>query len=422
MRRAATRAGCVVRSLTTGVTSAGERAIGRVDCPDGWAAARMLLASAQEDARTSGARELALALRRIAPSDEAFARAVQAYVKSRVRFEREIGEVFQNAEYTLATGVGDCDDHARVVYALAMAGGLPAVMAYLYHAPPADTQPTHAAAQLCPDRECRWAETTIDARFGEHPLEAAERLRLVNARQDLAREVRTMNERDLEAPTMGAVARYTADLSDGFFAKLKEIGKRQNFRPEHALAVMLFESGLRASSIHPTAPASGIFGRMFKTRAEAVAFSQLSAEDQLPEYERYMSAYRNIPKPGAQNLYQLNFLPASAIPGQANYRGTSDDAVLAAKGGRGYGGNEDLYYRSNTVLDRDGDGAITVGDLRAALEAAQHANAAKWAEALARLGEDAAPSSGPGGGVGTAIALVLFGVGVAAAAAKHWIG
>lgn len=196
VRRSAARAGCTVRSLRIGDTHAGRRAIGRVDCPDGWAAARMLLAASLEDAQTPGARDLALALRSSAPDDEAFARAVHAFVKDRVAFVREAGEVFQNGSYTLATAAGDCDDHARLVYAIAAAGGLPAVMGFLHHGG-ARSSPTHAAAQLCPDRQCAWAETTVDAAFGEHPLAAAERLGLVHARQDLAREVRIMSDKDL---------------------------------------------------------------------------------------------------------------------------------------------------------------------------------------------------------------------------------
>lgn len=177
----------------------------------------------------------------------------------------------------------------------------------------------------------------------------------------------------------------TAYLPDGFFSKLKVIARRRNLNPEHALAVMLFESGIKPTSIHPSAPASGLFGKMFPTRAEAEAFIRLSAEEQLDHYDRFMAPYTNVPKPAAENIYQLNFLPASAIPGQKHYRGTHDEAVLAARGGTGYGGKEDLYYRENAVLDRDKDGAITVRDLRTALEDVQRSNAAKWAEIRGRL-------------------------------------
>lgn len=207
----------------------------------------------------------------------------------------------------------------------------------------------------------------------------------------------------------------TSYLSDGFFEKLKEIGAQRGFHPEHALAVMLYESGVNPRAIHPSAPASGIFGKIFKTREEALAFAELSAEEQLDAFDRYMAPYTSVPKPRAENLYQLNFLPASAIPGQTHYRGTDDDAVLAAHDGSGYGGQEASFYTANRNLDRDGDGQITVADLRAALEAAQAGQAAKWSELRRRLAMPApAPSRFPwkpaliAGAVGATFAYVVL--------------
>jgi len=182
------------------------------------------------------------------------------------------------------------------------------------------------------------------------------------------------------------VTSATSYLPDGFFSKLKVIGQKRNFNPADALAIMMYESGVNPKAIHPTAAGSGIFGKMFGTRAEAVLFTQLSAEEQLDAYDQYMSKYTNIPKPTAANLYQLNFLPASAIPGQKNYRGTDPDTVLAAKGGIGYDGHEGSYYTENANLDRDHNGNITVGDLAVALKAVQDSHKAKWNELIDRLG------------------------------------
>ena len=174
--------------------------MGEVVCRDGWDAAKMLYALAVEDSRTPGARDLALALRRRAPSDEDFAREVHRYVKENVAFVREAGEVFQGSAYTLGMGAGDCDDHARAVIAIALAGGLPARLALLHRgkkAPPSERGPTHAVGQLCPSGACAWAETTVDAAYGEAPLDAARRLGLLKNRSDLATEVRVMTEKDL---------------------------------------------------------------------------------------------------------------------------------------------------------------------------------------------------------------------------------
>ncbi len=220
LRRSAARAGCRVDAVAIGKTSAGARALGRVSCPDGWAAARMLVALGAEDSRTPGARDLALRLRRSAPSDAEFARALHAFVKDRVRFVREAGEVFQGSAYTLAMGAGDCDDHARVMYAIARAGGLPAVMAFLHRG----QGPTHAVAQMCPGASCEWAETTVDADYGEHPLAAADRLGLLKSRGDLAQKVRIMSEKDLPAVPGGYVKANPAERVTSDVRALQRLG------------------------------------------------------------------------------------------------------------------------------------------------------------------------------------------------------
>ena len=178
----------------------------------------------------------------------------------------------------------------------------------------------------------------------------------------------------------------TSYLPDEFFSKLKSIAVRKEFRPQDALNFMMYESGVNPKSIHRTAPASGLFGKMFKTRAEAEAFIEKSAVDQLDDYEKMISNWPTVNKSHAETLYQLNFLPASAIPGDPNYRGTDLNAVLAASNGTGYGGKESLYYKENKSLDRDNDGKITVADLKNTLEYVKRANKFKWNELMDRLG------------------------------------
>lgn len=522
LRRAAARAGCRVRSLAIRETSAGARAVGRIDCPDGWAAARMLVASSIEDAQTPGARDLALSLRRDAPSDEAFARAVHAYVKERVAFVREPGEVFQGAGYTLGVGSGDCDDHARAVYAIAVAGGVPATLAFLHHGV-RGSQPTHAVAQLCPERACAWAETTVDAAYGEHPLAAATRLRLVSARADLAREVRVMTEKDLKpipagfddanpsdrvaldvaalarlgfiGPELGelgacdeafrdAVAAFqratpglvvdgligphtraaiasalppdefgigylaavgavpivhTGDLPDEFFSDMRAYAGELGFDPLWMLDIMWAESGLRPTAKYRHAPnfATGLIGFVNVAGTGAVpdnseashdVFATLPATQQLRYARDFWRPMRGRAASGA-NLYQYNFVPASLD------RGTSEDTVIAARGGTGYRGQEDTFYRVNALLDVDGDGTITVGDLAAHLERQKRDRAgnlyARYAEALARLGAPSTPRGGSAlGAVAMGLGVVLLsgaltvGAGVLALRAwrEGWIG
>lgn len=197
LRRAASRAGCRVVSARVAATSLGPRLIGQVACPGGWGAARMLLAAAAEDAQAPAARDLALELRRGTDgSDATFVRAVFALVTDNVRFVREAGEVFTTPSYTLGAGGGDCDDHARLTYALLRAGGVPARLAFLYRTKAEG--PSHVVAQAGVGGEWIWLESTIAAELGEHPVAAGRRLGLIEGRGDITTGGETfMHEKDL---------------------------------------------------------------------------------------------------------------------------------------------------------------------------------------------------------------------------------
>ena len=196
LRRAAARAGCRVTRAGVGIAG-GElhrkHAISRVECADGWAAARLVLALAIEDSDTDGARELAAALRRDAWTDRAFIQATQDYVRHAIRFVRDRGEQFAGPDYAFELGEGDCEDQARAVYAILRAGGVPVRLVFLHRG----EGPTHAVAQAKDAGGGGWVETTIAAELGEHPNEAARRLGLANERTDLAEGVRIMTEKEL---------------------------------------------------------------------------------------------------------------------------------------------------------------------------------------------------------------------------------
>lgn len=153
----------------------GETPFVRLSCPSGWAAARLLLALAREDAFDVALRGLANRLRRFG---EDYPRAVHAFISSTIRFEREEGEVFQAPMVTITTGVGDCDCHARLAYALLTLGGVPARLAFLHRG----GNPLHVVAQAWDGRAWRWLETTVKgARYAEHPIEAARRVGVIRS-------------------------------------------------------------------------------------------------------------------------------------------------------------------------------------------------------------------------------------------------
>jgi transglutaminase-like putative cysteine protease len=153
-----------------------------LDCGDNARAIRFLDRAADLDAGRAEVRDLALRLRAEHPTAMEFGKAVQAFVKSAVAFVREVRETFQNTLYTLRRRAGDCDDHARAVVALTRAAGH---VAHLVGVKNGRGRIAHVAPLVHDGRAWRWAETTVDAFFGEHPRAAALRLGVANRRPDL---------------------------------------------------------------------------------------------------------------------------------------------------------------------------------------------------------------------------------------------
>jgi hypothetical protein len=208
VRRAAARTGGEIRALRDEPTAYGVRTVGAITCADGWQAGAFLVALAAEEGRAPLARRLASELVPGATSPGALVRRVHAFVRRRIRFEREPGEIFTGLDYTLRTGVGDCDDHARAVYAILAAAGVPVRMAFL--AKESDRGPRHVVVQAWDGRAWVWVETTIAAEVGEHPVAAGKRLGVLGSRADIAAtEVRTMSESDLP-PVPSTLARSSS--------------------------------------------------------------------------------------------------------------------------------------------------------------------------------------------------------------------
>lgn len=196
--RAATRAGCRIGAL-------GEP-FGAVECGSGWAAARLLVALATEDASTPYVRAMAKRLGAGRVSALEYVYRVSLFVRRAVRFEKEVGELFIAPRELLAAGVGDCDDHARLVYALLVAGGVPARLAFLARG----SSPAHVAAQAwiasAGGGAWEWVETTVDAEVGEHPIRAARRTGRI--RRDITNAPEEVTMADVQ---ISSVAQVQAD-------------------------------------------------------------------------------------------------------------------------------------------------------------------------------------------------------------------
>ena len=196
LERAAAAAGAVLLSTETVTLKDGSTTLaGRFGFDDPWAAARLLCILAEEDADdpevrawaetmwTEAAAAMGLDVRDPMVLD-AFLEVVHANVQQWIAFVPEEGERFQSARTTMIQGEGDCDCQARLVHALARSMGAGSEIRFFED----KREPVHAAAALETSSDgYQWAETTIDADFGEHPQDAYRRLGLdqQNARPDI---------------------------------------------------------------------------------------------------------------------------------------------------------------------------------------------------------------------------------------------
>ena len=184
MREAARRAGFALTSVEPVTHEDGSHAFTRlqVDTDTNEGAIALLSELAQLYAQKPEVLRLAAYLAAYATNtrpdgysrEEAIACAIHAYVQRNVRFTMEDDETFRSPVMTINCAEGDCDDHALTVASLARAAGLTARLLPMR----SGGDITHVVAQVEHDGAWHYAETTLPARYDEHPLDAVRRLRL----------------------------------------------------------------------------------------------------------------------------------------------------------------------------------------------------------------------------------------------------
>lgn len=176
--------GCRLKSVSQAHDGAH---IYQIECKSHGAKVQLLAALAWYDAtseRSGGhVRRIAEEVIRYigAHTEEEQIAALHAFVRDTVRFQHEHVETFQHTIRTLEVGMGDCDDTARALAALLFSVGYEAGLDTLKDS---SGEPVHVAAVVQLGGAWRWLETTIAARPGEHPTEAARRLGIAT-RSDL---------------------------------------------------------------------------------------------------------------------------------------------------------------------------------------------------------------------------------------------
>lgn len=167
------------------------------------------------------------------------------------------------------------------------------------------------------------------------------------------------------------------DLSDSFFTRWALMCQRLDVAPLDLMRVAYSESSVRANAHNPHGDAVGLIQFMPATLLGLgwtrgwQAFSQLPADEQVSYVERYFRPWAHRMGIGGQSIPQLTsdalcyvatFLPSCLAGAVAAGEGAGDYVLCAAAGPMAWA------YAANKVLDRDGDGAITVGDLARHLE------------------------------------------------------
>ena len=148
-------------------------------------------------------------------------------------------------------------------------------------------------------------------------------------------------------------------LDAAFYDAWTAMARRLGADPLDMARVAYAETGMNPRAFDPRSNAGGLIGFMpsilrgLGWTGTPEQFRELSAIEQIPYVERYYRPYVGMLRNDGL-VYVANFLP-SRLPRAS----VSDDSFVMTSRGDGTG-----YYDANRILDRDGNGAITVGDLR----------------------------------------------------------
>lgn len=147
-------------------------------------------------------------------------------------------------------------------------------------------------------------------------------------------------------------------MTPAFLRGLVDLAERNGWDPSGIALVIAEESGFNPAAKNPNGSASGLI-QFIESTAKSLgtttaAIRQMSAVEQLPLVEKFfqMSMGKKIP----ERIEDYILAPL----GRPDMIGRPDETVIYTKGSP--------EYDANAGLDRDGDGTITVGDMRARMK------------------------------------------------------
>jgi hypothetical protein len=141
-----------------------------------------------------------------------------------------------------------------------------------------------------------------------------------------------------------------------FQQKLQKIASNLGTSTNALLAVMQHESGVKPYKVNPTSGATGLIQFMPSTAqrlgTNVQDLKQMDAVQQLDFVYKYYKM-TGVGDGSVGDLYVATFMP--------KYLGYPPSTVLGQRGASGFAG---LVYDQNSVLDRNGDGQITIADIK----------------------------------------------------------
>lgn len=147
-------------------------------------------------------------------------------------------------------------------------------------------------------------------------------------------------------------------MTPAFVRGLSDLASRNGWDPSGIALIIYSESRFDPAAKNPKGSASGLI-QFIESTAKALGTTteeirKMSAEEQLPLIEKY---FQMTLKGRVPDRFEDYYFP---VLGRTDLMGKPDETVIWTRGSDEYDGN--------TGLDRDKDGQITVGDIRAHMD------------------------------------------------------
>jgi hypothetical protein len=188
----------------------------------------------------------------------------------------------------------------------------------------------------------------LDGRLGTYTRRAADKFPEIAAKyKDVLARPNSIDAQKIDTTTI---------QDPDFNKKLEKIARDLGTTSNAMLAVMKQESGVNPAAQNKSGGASGLIqfmpatARMLGTTTDELR--QMDGVQQLDYVYKYYK-YTGVGDGSVGDLYMATFMP--------KYVGYPDHTVLGQNGAEGFSGK---VYAQNKGLDRDGDGKITVGDVK----------------------------------------------------------